>query len=125
MHRTICVLYGMELLLDVFAREGNRHTCLGYIYIPLPCSRDLWEPVPDSEWARRYHQSISGHEKHIQESLCIGTIQTVLLQSPTVSSGEEFSQLSIDRREVTDWCERVDELGILIWMAIMLEARRQ
>lgn len=119
-HRTICVLYGIELLLDVFREDPDHVKCRGLENVPLPCTRDLWEPVPDSVWIRRYQNSMS--LQHGYETMCLGTIQSsiFLLRGRTTEIG---SKQSDSHEAISHWCEEADELGTLVWMTIMVETR--
>ncbi|KAH8121912.1 hypothetical protein LI328DRAFT_171229 [Trichoderma asperelloides] len=118
--RTICVLYGIELLLDVFREDPDHVKCRGLENVPLPCTRDLWEPVPDSVWIRRYQNSMS--LQHGYETMCLGTIQSsiFLLRGRTTEIG---SKQSDSHEAISHWCEEADELGTLVWMTIMVETR--
>ncbi|UNI24768.1 hypothetical protein JDV02_010492 [Purpureocillium takamizusanense] len=117
--RTICVLYGIDLLFDVFSEGLER--CHGYLLVPLPCKRDLWEPVSDQVWKTRYRHSMSGHGGNSRDVLRIGALRASQDPSVTVSESGGNSPCSCDMSKVSDWCEGADELGTLIWMAVMLE----
>jgi hypothetical protein len=115
----VCVLYGIELLLDAFEQDPNHEKCRGMTNVPLPCTRDLWEPVSDSKWARRYQNSISLQLGY--ETVSIGTIQSALFLKGRNLETELRQDTSMEA--ISYWCERADELGTLVWMAIMLEMR--
>lgn len=119
-YRTICVLYGIELLLDVLREDPDHVKCRGLENVPLPCIRDLWEPVPDSVWIRRYQNSLSLH--HGYENMCLGTIQSSIFLLRGRSTEIESKQ-SDSHEAISHWCEEADELGTLVWMSIMVETR--
>ncbi|EHK47674.1 hypothetical protein TRIATDRAFT_316706 [Trichoderma atroviride IMI 206040] len=118
--RTICVLYGIELLLDVFKEDPDHVKCRGLENVPLPCTRDLWEPVPDPVWIRRYQNSVS--LQHGVESMCLGTIQSSIFLLNGRSTDVESKQ-SDSHEAISRWCEEADELGTLVWMTILVETR--
>lgn len=122
-YRTICILYGLELLLDVFTRGRNDQVCNCYIYVPLPCSKELWEPIPDAEWSTRYHEFSLEQTEHPREFLNIGSIRSVLLRPSGGLGNEDMPLVNTDKESIANWCEKVDELGILVWAVIQLETR--
>ncbi|KDN71847.1 hypothetical protein CSUB01_04248 [Colletotrichum sublineola] len=118
--RTICIIFGIELLLDVdFSVGGNK--CGGYSQVPLPAGRELWETVSNDEWAARYSklhaQSRNDRVLSIrdlrQARRAIGTTGV-----ETADRGEEGRLVA----QVAEWCESLDELGMMVWMAVMLES---
>lgn len=117
------MLYGIDLLLDVYSHDPHR--CTGFKKIALPCSRELWNPLPGTDWGRKYRQSRSGHEKHTHTPLSIEAVQKTLSYQVAPDDEQEPLQLSIDRGTVADWCHGVDELGVLIWMAVALQTKVQ
>lgn len=112
--RTNSVLYGIELLLDVSLRPPGTSGCPGYANLPLPCPRELWEPVPDGEWARRYREDLAARGAQWRRTLRIGD----LITSRRTHSGGECGAVVGD---VAAWCEKADEFGTLLWMATMME----
>ncbi|KAL7920989.1 hypothetical protein ACQKWADRAFT_296592 [Trichoderma austrokoningii] len=118
--RTICVLYGIELLLDVFSEDPDHMKCRGLENVPLPCTRDLWEPVPDSVWIRRYQESMALQQGY--ETMCLGKIQSSIFLL-NGRDAEMESQPSDSHEAVSRWCEEADELGTLVWMTILVETR--
>lgn len=118
--RTICVLYGVELLLDVFNEDPDHMKCRGLENVPLPCTRDLWEPVPDSVWIRRYQNSMSLQKGY--ETMCLGTIQSSIFLLKGRSTEIESKQPD-SYEAISHWCDEADELGTLVWMTIMVETR--
>uniref|UniRef100_A0A093XAA8 Uncharacterized protein n=2 Tax=Talaromyces marneffei TaxID=37727 RepID=A0A093XAA8_TALMA len=117
--RSYCLLYGIELLSGIPAvtAESRRSECRhGYTRVPLPSSRDLWSSASNQEWARQYKQFCGTKS---QENVL--RIQDLVssLQSSVVDDG---TALSLDaHKDISEWCERLDEFGMLVWMATMLE----
>jgi len=71
--------------------------------------------VPDQVWKTRYRRATSG-----RDPLCIGALKA---SQETVTGPEHQGNGSscFDMAMVSEWCEGADELGTLIWMAVMLE----
>lgn len=87
--------------------------------MPLPCTRELWEPVSDQEWERRYatEYTLASKEMHAVAGLNLGD-----LIAPRGRLGQVGGSGAGEReRELARWCEGVDEFGALLWMATMLE----
>lgn len=70
-------------------------------------------------------QSTSGHAKHTYRPLFIGTIQKFLKHPSTGSCGEQNADPCVGMASLVGWCKGVDELGSLLWIAVILEIRRQ
>ncbi|OHE97179.1 hypothetical protein CORC01_07433 [Colletotrichum orchidophilum] len=115
--RTICLLFGIELLMDVDMNAEDPADCGGYRLLPLPSGRDLWETVSSDEWAARFRKlrAESGDEKVL-------SIQD--LRTARRALVGDFSDQSQERQlvsQVAKWCEGLDEFGMMVWMAVMLE----
>jgi hypothetical protein len=111
LHRTVCLLWIIELVLDVIiGPPRGLERCGGYSTVPLPCDRRLWEPVADAEWTRRYRQSLGGKGT---ATLRIGDLR---------ACHQSVSASTVDEQErMAGWCEGLDEFGALVWMAGALE----
>jgi hypothetical protein len=92
--------------------------CPEFYDIPLPCSRELWQPLSDIEWQSRYQAHVeSSKPKGLQ-----GLTFRDLLTLKHVSGNNELSTGSADREdELSHWCETADELCMLLWMALTIE----
>lgn len=118
-HRSYCLLYGIELLsgIPVVHAEGRQTECrYGYTRVPLPSSRDLWSSAPNQEWARQYKRFLGN--KSQKRVLRMQDLVSSLQSSPA----DDGTALLLDsRKDISEWCERLDEFGMLVWMATMLE----
>lgn len=113
--RTICLLYGIQLLLDVELISTRPNRCGGYWGTPLPSERGLWEPVSSAEWAARYKKFQSRNQR--DTLLCIGDLGKARggLGAEPSSDPEDARVFSL----VCKWCENLDEFGMVVWMAVM------
>ncbi|KAK3381156.1 hypothetical protein B0H63DRAFT_197295 [Podospora didyma] len=126
--RTICLLYGIELVFDVMIGRTTSY-CGGYTEVPLPSVRSLWDPVEDSTlWKNRYDadslaDSITGQQPHSID-LTIGDLMTLVPRHgmSTNSQGDHERGLRLVRLE--KWCEELDDFGSLMWMAVMMRQPR-
>jgi hypothetical protein len=73
----------------------------------------------------RYHQSLGGsnlgkpQKLLVIEDLRVSKQGTGVDIAATVAEPTSYSSM----RELGKWCERLDEFGALVWMAVMLERR--
>jgi hypothetical protein len=118
-HRSYCLLYGIELLsgIPVVHAESRRTECqYGYMRVLLPSSRDLWSSASNQEWARQYKRFLSNKS---QEGVLRMQDLVSSLQSSTMDDGTAL--LFDSHKDISGWCERLDEFGMLVWMATMVE----
>ncbi|KAK2045411.1 hypothetical protein LZ31DRAFT_521110 [Colletotrichum somersetense] len=118
--RTICIIFGIELLLDVDF-NFSAADCVGYSKLPLPAGRDLWETVSNDEWAARYSKLHA--QSRSDRVLSIDDLRQARRAIGVI--GVETTDMSEEGRlvaQVTKWCESLDELGMMVWMAVMLES---
>lgn len=90
--------------------------CGGYDRVPLPSGRHLWEQVSGVEWAARYKKMEAEIRKRplIVRDLLWTRQAFRALGSGDVEEREIFSRVS-------EWCDGLDELGTLVWMALMMD----
>lgn len=84
--------------------------------VPLPSSRDLWSSASNQEWARQY-KHFQGNKS--QEGVLRMQDLVSSLQSSTPDDGTAL--LFDSHKDISEWCERLDEFGMLVWMATMVE----
>ncbi|OJJ46542.1 hypothetical protein ASPZODRAFT_132606 [Penicilliopsis zonata CBS 506.65] len=77
--------------------------------MPLPCPRELWEPVSNTEWEKRYHEHIE--QRKGKQGLTL-RILVLLQQSPI---HDDITALDA---ELSRWCKGVDDLSMLLWMGL-------
>ncbi|KAF6839392.1 C6 finger domain-containing protein [Colletotrichum plurivorum] len=113
--RTTCLTFGFELLVDV--DFGTAQTkCGGYDRVALPSGRYLWEPVSGVEWAARYRKM----EAEIRKGPLIVRDLVWTRQAFRALGAGDVEEREIFSR-VSEWCDGTDELGTLVWMALMMD----
>jgi hypothetical protein len=123
-HRIGCLLYLFNLLFQTDAQRPSSKECPGFINMPLPCVRELWQPISDRDWKKRYHEDVAARKQKERKGLTFRHL-SMLRQPPAY--GEEMSTCSSSglAEELADWCERVDDLSMALWMALTVEGAGQ
>jgi hypothetical protein len=119
-----CLLYLFNLLLQTDAQKPSSKECPGFINMPLPCVRELWQPISDRDWKKQYHEDVAARKQKERKGLTFRHL-AMLRQSPAY--GEDMSRCSSSElaEELADWCERVDDLSMALWMALTVEGAGQ
>lgn len=109
----------MELLIHVNLRGDPRIPCSGFDVVPLPCDRYLWEGVSGDEWNVR-RRSYVARAEYGTSPLTIGDVRRAkgVLKRSRMAEGWDAEIVS----KVSRWCERLDDFGMLVWMAVMSDA---
>lgn len=94
----------------------DRASCGGYSLVPLPCSRDLWQPLSNEEWGYRFESQ----EKTNKTNRLLKLSDLQLSRRAMEPRGSERSTAD-PTPEVTKWSRTLDEFGVLIWMAALLD----
>ncbi|RYC63828.1 hypothetical protein CHU98_g2375 [Xylaria longipes] len=84
---------------------------------PLPCGRELWEPEATETFAIRLHRYKS-RMVSTNRGLVIGDLYDALDPG---QSGQNDAPDSLVQKGLVTWCENLDELGTLVWMASLLD----
>ncbi|KAE8550600.1 hypothetical protein EYB25_006828 [Talaromyces marneffei] len=123
--RTMIILLIIDLLLEGLL-EHQTVKChslrgAGLDNIPLPASRDLWEAETNFAWRNEYEKYLS--QRKINKVLTIGDLMEL------TEGGALKTLLETDPRfdlvpDAYAWCESLDSLGSLLWMAIPFQQRR-
>ncbi|KAF2828416.1 hypothetical protein CC86DRAFT_465250 [Ophiobolus disseminans] len=119
MRRIGCLLYLVDLLLQIDGQSPSSGECPEFINMPLPCVRELWQPITDREWKRRYQEERDACKQKGRKGLIFGDLLMLKRSSSNMATGFE------PKEELTDWCERADDLSMLLWMALSLEGEGQ
>ncbi|KAF3808824.1 hypothetical protein GCG54_00011015 [Colletotrichum gloeosporioides] len=117
--RNVCLNFGFELLVDADFSGGKAATC-GYDKVAVPTGRYLWEPVSNVEWSARYKKMEAEIRK---KPLSIQDLRRVRRATGT-GTGTEVEEGEMTSR-VSDWCDGLDEFGMLVWMAVMMEQEKR
>ena len=69
-----CVLYEAKVLLILSPAAPEELGCTDDVNVPLPCSRELWEPVSNREWERRYRRHLALIGEPVPQGLGLGDL---------------------------------------------------
>ena len=111
------MLYLIDLLLLSDIDTPSRGNCETFWDMPLPCHRELWYATSDEQWRVLY-------ESTRQNSLTLGRL-LLLRQSKRLDEVVAKAGGSATAQELADWCERADDLSMLLWMALSIEGEGQ
>lgn len=122
--RVGCLLYLVDVLFNIDAQTPSKGQCPEFVDMPLPCSRELWEPISGRDWKKRYQEDIKAKKLKGTGGLTMGNL--VLLKT-SLSHGDNFYMAGKDAltTELSEWVEKVDDLSMLLWMALTLEGEGQ
>ncbi|KAI0132468.1 hypothetical protein BJ170DRAFT_249088 [Xylariales sp. AK1849] len=116
MRRAASMLYVLESLLEVMVGRRDGPNCPGFVRVPLPCPRDLWDYGSNETWTYRLGRYLSSRTSCIV--LKIRDIQ----QTHKPNIGPELMDRDSELvHDVGKWCESLDEFGTLVWMASLLD----
>lgn len=123
-HRIGCLLYLFDLLLQVDTQTPSTGDCPEFFDMPLPCHRELWEPISDKDWKKRHQEDVESKRKNGRQGLTLGKL---LMYRQSAAHGEDpaKSERPGFEEELAEWCEKVDDLSMLLWMAITVEGEGQ
>ncbi|KAI8630476.1 hypothetical protein F5Y19DRAFT_427742 [Xylariaceae sp. FL1651] len=115
MRRVLNLFYVVRAVLVVLIGDPNQAGCGSILATPLPCMRELWDPNTTESWAARLH-------RYKSRRAC----DRVLLISDLLHrlNGEESNTKNdadtLVQKDLVNWCESLDDFGILVWMALLL-----
>jgi hypothetical protein len=117
-------MYLIDLLLYINGQTPSRGRCPEFVDLPLPCTRELWQSSSDRDWKKRYNEE--NHSKAMKGSRGL-TMGNLFLLRQSLSRGENFLKTSTAdlAKELAEWVEKVDDLSMLLWMAVQLEGEGQ
>lgn len=110
----------IDLLLEGIITSPTA-PCHDYQAVPLPSSRDLWSARTNRGWRlaySRYHAS-----RKSNKVLTVGD----LLESDnggSITNSRNNDRNNEVKPDVMKWCEGLDAMGSLIWMAMPFERYR-
>ncbi|UKZ96155.1 uncharacterized protein TrAFT101_010954 [Trichoderma asperellum] len=118
--RTICLIYTVEIFLEVRFRQHDFHSCQKFSNAPLPCIRDLWEVPSTYEWKKRYNAFLRA--RSAEKILTLGDYKLSQHLSAeefvrNTTTGDSYGCIT---KDVLRWCEGLDQLGTLITLASAL-----
>ncbi|KAM0481832.1 hypothetical protein ACHAPX_003161 [Trichoderma viride] len=118
--RTVCLIYTVEIFLEIRFRQENFRSCQKFANSPLPCIRDLWEVPSTYEWKKRYNAFLRSRSADKILTLSDYKLSQQLSAEELVSSttaGDNYGSIT---KDVLRWCEGLDQLGTLITLASSL-----
>lgn len=115
------MLYLIDLLLQSDAQTPSKGNCETFWNMPIPCFRELWETTSKDDWSLQYDRMLSSSDR---KGLTLGDIlllrQSMRLDEVIASIGR-----SAIAEELAEWCERADDLSMLLWIALTVEGEGQ
>ncbi|KAK1240015.1 hypothetical protein MKX08_007457 [Trichoderma sp. CBMAI-0020] len=119
--RTVCLIYTVEIFLEIRFRQQDFRSCQKFANAPLPCIRDLWEVPSTYEWKKRYNAFLRGRSANKILTLSDYKLSQQLsaeeFVSTTTTAGDNCGCII---KDVLRWCEGLDQLGTLITLASSL-----
>ncbi|KAL6855704.1 hypothetical protein J3F83DRAFT_753986 [Trichoderma novae-zelandiae] len=122
--RTLCLLYIVEMFLEINLRQTESRCCQSFAAAPLPCVRDLWEVPSAYDWSRRYAAFLRG--RAVAKILTLTDYKLSqhlspeeLLDGSGLNGGSGSGSGSITK-DVMRWCEGMDSLGTVVSLAATL-----
>ncbi|KAM0261038.1 hypothetical protein ACHAQJ_002477 [Trichoderma viride] len=118
--RTLCLLYIIEMFLEVNFRHDESRCCQVFASSPLPCVRELWEVPSTYEWKKRYSEFLRG--RAVEKVLTLADYK----MSEQLPAEELMDGSSIGEgcggvtKDVMRWCEGLDQFGTLVTLAAAL-----
>ncbi|KAI1111799.1 hypothetical protein F5Y14DRAFT_301025 [Nemania sp. NC0429] len=116
--RIISLFYVINVTLVIQIGGTKRADCEDIRTAYLPCARDLWDPDATEAWAIRLHRYKS--QRSSSRGLRINDLLNSLRSDHPGKKGAVNSPV---QKDIATWCERLDDLGSLVWMASLLDLR--
>ncbi|RYP17171.1 hypothetical protein DL766_008956 [Monosporascus sp. MC13-8B] len=115
--RSMALLFIIELLFEVFLGDQSCVEGGNFKDVPVPSSRDLWDPDMKENWTSRLQRYLAGRKP--DRVLTLGDIRAATCGVDPSQQGMEKDAALV--RDVARWCENLDEFGTLLWMAVSLD----
>ncbi|KAI0159661.1 hypothetical protein GGR57DRAFT_433609 [Xylariaceae sp. FL1272] len=112
--RTINLFYVIGTVLVVLVGNPDVPGCDSIQSTPLNCVRELWNTDTSESWASRLHTFVKQ-----RASRKILTLHD-LLQIRGDHAKKEDNTDALVQKDLTNWCENLDDFGTLVWMASAL-----
>jgi hypothetical protein len=116
----MCLIYTVEIFLEIRFRQQEFRSCQKFAGAPLPCIRDLWEVPSTYEWKKRYNAFL--RDRSVEKILTLSDykMSQKLSAAEFVSSTIAGDTYGCIEKDVLRWCEGLDQLGTLITLASSL-----
>ncbi|KAH7400927.1 hypothetical protein DE146DRAFT_478613 [Phaeosphaeria sp. MPI-PUGE-AT-0046c] len=99
MRRIVCLIYFYDLLLQTKWQGPSSGECPDFFSMPLPCSRELWQ----KRMSLTFEHLFSARRAYLRG---------VIVASDLTN-------------EIAEWCEKADDLSVLLWIAHTVEGEGQ
>lgn len=90
--------------------------------MPLPCVRELWQPLSDREWKKRYREDVDARKLKGRQGL---TFQNLISFRRTSKAQNNLFSDPTSEEQLSEWCEKSDDFSMLLWMALTVEGEGQ
>lgn len=87
--------------------------------MPLPCTREIWQATTDEEWSRLYYAE---HSDDSKKRIGLTFEHLLSIRRASLHGGHVNSEVT---NTVTEWCEKADDLSMLLWVALTVEGEGQ
>lgn len=115
-------MYMVDLLLQTNAQSPSSGECPEFVRMPLPCTRELWQPLTDREWKKRYQEDVNARKLHGRRGL---TFQDLIeFRGSSKAQGDAYGDTR-SQEQLAEWCEKADDFCMLLWMALTVEGEGQ
>ena len=125
-YRRVGIILGItELLLEGMSGEilHGAVDCHynGFTTLALPCQKPLWAARTNRAWKNAFTKQVE-MARSPRTLLLSDVLDHDTQYSPDSNANDEQSRVLHD---VVRWCENLDQLGTLLWMAVPFEKWRQ
>jgi hypothetical protein len=124
MYRVACILYFLDLLLQSDVQGPSSEECPDFFDMPLPCIRELWQSVSDREWKKRYYEYIDIRIQRGRKGLTYRHLLSIR-RATLHGNVSTITEATDAADEVAEWCEKADDLNMLLWVALTIEGAGQ
>lgn len=125
LRRVGCILYFCDLLLHTDAQgPSSGGKCEDFFDIPLPCTHQHWQSTSEQEWDERYHQSVHDKKTKGRQGL---TLRHLIKFRQSSLYGQDIAHnwTSDLVDECLEWCAELNDLAMLLWIALTIEGAGQ
>lgn len=120
MRRVACLTYFYDLLLHANWAGPSSGECPEFLEMPLPCSRELWQASTDKDWSRLYYAE---HDINTTKKKMSLTFEHLFSSRRACMRGVIVA--SDLTNQISEWCEKADDLSVLLWIALTVEGACQ
>ncbi len=123
-NRLACVLYLLDLLLQLDVQTPSRGTCITFWEMPLPCSGAIWQATSEHLWKPLWQEVLANRIRQRWTGLTLGDV-LMLRQSNRLDQAVAKAGGSALAEELVDWCDHADDLSMALWTAFAIDGEGQ